>query len=99
MKTRTVDLIIAGRKEPGYPQYHFNFSFTTLENLMEKVDEKADELNLRKIDLYIDDDTVRLNPMCPVHKTNLRQVKSQFTDEEYKFMEDEYCIISSGLCS
>ena len=94
MKTRTVDLIIAGRKEPGYPQYSFNFSFTTLENLMEKVDEKADELNLRKIDLYIDDDTVRLNT-----KTSLRQVKGQFTDEEYKFMEDEYCIISSGLCS
>lgn len=93
MKTRTVDLIIAGRKEPGYPQYHFNFSFTTLENLMEKVDEKADELNLRKIDLYIDDDTVRLN------YPSLRQVKGQFTNEEYKFMEDEYCIISSGICS
>jgi len=76
MKTRTVDVIIAGRKIPGYPQYSFNFSFTTIEDLMKKCDEKADQLEIGKMDLNIQEDT------C------------SFTDEEHKFMENEYCIIN-----
>jgi len=86
MKTRTVDLIIAGRKEPGYPQYHFNFSFTTVQDLLKQVDKRADELNFRKIDVYVDDETVNFG-------------KDKFTVDEYDYLEEENCEINGGLLS
>jgi len=57
MNKRTVNITIAGRKVPGYPEYNFTFSFTTMEDLMKQADKKADELEIGKMDLYIDTKT------------------------------------------
>ena len=47
------DVRIAGRKTPGYPTYSVNFTFNTLDDLLEQIDKAADEFEFSKIDTYI----------------------------------------------
>ena len=48
------DVRIAGRKTPGYPTYSVNFTFNTVDDLLEQIDNAADEFEFSKIDTYID---------------------------------------------
>ena len=47
------DVRIAGRKTPGYPTYSVNFTFNTVDDLLEQIDKAADEFEFSKIDTYI----------------------------------------------
>jgi len=88
---RTVDLLISGRKEPGYPQHHFNIAFTSIRDLLKKVDAKAEELDYQKIDVIIDDTTVKTNP------SKLHTIQAHFTKGEYNYLEKEFITIQSGI--
>ena len=48
------DVRIAGRKTPGYPIYTVNFTFNTVDDLLEQIDVAADNFEFSKIDTYID---------------------------------------------
>ena len=45
---------IAGRKTPGYPTYTVNFTFNTVDDLLEQIDNAAFDFDFSKIDTYID---------------------------------------------
>ena len=45
---------IAGRKTPGYPTYTVNFTFNTVDDLLEQIDNAASDFDFSKIDTYID---------------------------------------------
>ena len=48
------DVQIAGRKTPGYPTYTVNFTFNTVDDLLEQIDNAASDFDFSKIDTYID---------------------------------------------
>ena len=48
------DVKIAGRKTPGYPTYTVNFTFNTVDDLLEQIDNAAFDFDFSKIDTYID---------------------------------------------
>ena len=48
------DVRIAGRKTPGYPTYSVNFTFNTVDDLLEQIDIAASDFDFSKIDTYID---------------------------------------------
>ena len=45
---------IVGRKIPGYPTYTVNFTFNTVDDLLEQIDNAASDFDFSKIDTYID---------------------------------------------
>lgn len=47
---------IHGRKEEGYPGHTFNFTFQNVEELVTKIDQKSDDLDFRKVDVYVVDE-------------------------------------------
>ena len=48
------DVRIAGRKTPGYPTYSVNFTFNTVDDLLEQIVVAASDFDFSKIDTYID---------------------------------------------
>lgn len=50
---RETTVYIAGRKIPGYPTVHFNVQFTTLEDLLKKIDFLIDGTDFGKVDVCL----------------------------------------------
>jgi hypothetical protein len=50
---RETIVYIAGRKIPGYPTVHFNVSFTTVEDLLKKIDYLIDGTDFGKVDVCV----------------------------------------------
>jgi hypothetical protein len=48
---------IHGRKEEGYPGHSFHFIFKSVEELITKIDKKIEDLDYRKVDVYVEDDS------------------------------------------
>jgi hypothetical protein len=51
---RTVDVVIAGIKEPDYPSHYYRFQISDAQDLIIQADNIADELNFSKNAIYID---------------------------------------------
>ena len=59
MPTRNVNVMICGRKDPGYPSLNFHVKFETADELIQKVDKLIEEqTDFRKVDVYLDDDSI-----------------------------------------
>jgi len=50
---RETTVYIAGRKIPGYPTVHFNVTFTTVEDLLKKIDFLIDGTDFGKVDVCV----------------------------------------------
>ncbi len=53
---REAQVQISGRKEPGYPTVNHRVPFTTLDDLIIKIDALIEELDWRKVDVCIEDE-------------------------------------------
>jgi hypothetical protein len=56
MEKRIATFRVHGRKIEGYPSMSYRVEFTTVDDLIKKIDEKIDETGYGKVDVYLEDE-------------------------------------------
>ena len=56
--TRTVSGTVCDRKTEGYPRRDFTFTFESVDDLLIKIDALIENLEFRKVDVYLHDDSI-----------------------------------------
>ena len=56
MEKRIATFRVHGRKIEGYTSMSYRLEFTTVDDLIKKIDEKIDETGYGKVDVYLEDE-------------------------------------------